>query len=72
MIGFGLIIKAGLVVAGILWCREMFSRFRSDIEEFRSSGDRTKRSAIILLWSVTAVIIVLMVSFLWSLLRNLL
>ncbi len=70
LLDFGVILKAGLLVGGIWWCKEIFSRFRSDIDEFKSSQDNTKRGVIIFFWLVTAAILFLVVNFIWGLLSN--
>lgn len=67
---FGAIINAILVVVGIVWCREMFSRWRRDLAEFRAPKDPTDRQVLVFLWIVTAVIVVLLVNFAVGLLRN--
>jgi len=68
----GIFIKAALIVAGIWWCKEIFCCFHNDIDELKSSGDKTKRGVIIFFWVVTAAIIFLIVYFIWGLIRNIL
>ena len=67
---FGAIINAILVVVGIVWCREMFGRWRRDLAEFRAPSDPTDRQVLVFLLGITAVIVVLLVNFAFGLLRN--
>ncbi len=66
----GMIANVALFVLGLAWCREMFGRWRRDLDEFRSSDDPDARRAIALLWGATTLIVILMVNFfvgiLWS------
>jgi hypothetical protein len=68
----GIFVKAVLIVAGIWWCKEIFCRLRADIEELRTTGDTSKKGVTIFLWSVTAIIILLIGYFFWSLARSIL
>jgi len=69
---FGLVWNAVLLVLGILWCREVFGRFATDLEEFRQSQDSAERGAIALWWVVTVLIVLLMANFVIANLRNIL
>ena len=69
-LNFGLVINAILVVLGILWCREMFGRWRNDLAEYRGSEDASTRQALIILWGITAVIVVLLLNFFVGLAKN--
>ena len=55
--------QAILFALGIWWCKEIFSRLRDDLAKMRKPDDRADRPVIILLWGVTAVILVLCVRF---------
>jgi hypothetical protein len=64
LLDFGIVINAVLLVMGLLWCREMAGRWRSDLDEFRSTKDPGARHVLIVLWALTGVIVVLMLDFL--------
>jgi hypothetical protein len=68
-LSFGLLIDAILLVLGVLWCREMFSRWRRDLQEFRTTKDASTRQALGILWAATAVIVVLELNFLVGFVR---
>ena len=55
--------QAILFALGIWWCKEIFSRLRDDLAKMRKPDDWADRPVIILLWGVTAVILVLCVRF---------
>lgn len=67
---FGILANAVLVVLGILWCREMFGRWRKDLEEYRTAKDASARQATIILWGATALVVVLLINFFVGILRN--
>lgn len=67
---FGVVWNAVLLVIGILWCRDVFGRFATDLEEFRQSEDSAERGVIVFWWAVTAVIVLLMGNFVIANLRN--
>lgn len=69
-LNFGVVINAILVVLGLLWCREMFGRWRNDLAEYQGAKDASARQALIVLWVVTAVILVLLFNFSVGLLEN--
>lgn len=68
LLDFSVVFHAVLMVLGILWCREMFGRWRSDLDEFRSSTDGSERAIIVFFWTVTMVIVVSMGRFVAELL----
>jgi hypothetical protein len=70
LLNFGLIVNAVLVALGILWCREMFGRWRKDLAEYRAAKDASTRQALMLLWGITAVIVLLLVNFVVGILIN--
>lgn len=67
---FGLVWNAVLLVIGILWCREIFGRFATDLEELRQSEDSAEQGAIVLWWGVTVIVVLLMANFVIANLRN--
>ena len=69
-LNFGLVINAVLVVGGLLWCREMFGRWRQDLAEYKAAKDASTRQAIILLWGLTALIVLLLTNFFVGILKN--
>lgn len=64
-LSFGLLIKAVLLVAGIIWCKEILGRFRSDLEKVKSPESNMERGIIILFWVITVVIIYWIAKFAW-------
>lgn len=70
-LNFGVVIDAVLMVLGILWCREMFGRWRKDLAEFRSAKDAATRQALVLVWGITALIVVLLLNFFLGILDEL-
>ena len=62
-------IRAGLLVAGLWWCKEILGRLREDIAELKTP-DAARRGVIIGLWAVTAVVMLLIGLFLWGLVAN--
>lgn len=69
-LNFGIVINAVLMVLGVLWCREMFGRWRRDLDEFRSTKDSSTRQVLIVLWLLTAIIVILLVNFFVGILRS--
>jgi heme/copper-type cytochrome/quinol oxidase subunit 2 len=70
-LNFGLIMNAVLVALGILWCREMFGRWRRDLDDYRTAKDASTRQALAILWGITAVIVILLLNFSVGILKNL-
>ena len=60
---FGVFLQAVLLVLGLLWCKEILGRLRSDIARLRESEETAEKGVIIFLWVVTAVILLLIVRF---------
>jgi hypothetical protein len=56
MLIFGVLIRAGLIVAGLIWCKEILGRWREDVAELKTP-DSARRGVIVGMWAVTAVII---------------
>ncbi|MHC4859025.1 MAG: hypothetical protein ACYTDY_02910 [Planctomycetota bacterium] len=67
-LSFGVVLNAILLVLGILWCRFVFGHFRSDVTRLRESRDPAEKHVILFFWSITAVVLVLMVDFVGGLL----
>jgi len=63
MLSFGVVGQAVFVVASILWLREMPRRWRSDLEEFRSTTELTDRLVLGLIWGVTLWLVLGLVQF---------
>jgi hypothetical protein len=70
-LNFGLVINAVLMVGGLLWCREMFGRWQKDLAEYKAAKDASTRQAIIVLWGLTALIVLLLTNFFVGILKNL-
>ena len=56
MLTSSVLVRAALLVAGLVWCGQMLRRWRSDLDEFRSTTDGTARAGIALPWLATGVI----------------
>jgi len=69
-LNFGIFLDAVLLVLGVLWCREMFGRWRRDLDEFRTTKNASVRQASAILWAVTALVVVLMINFFVGILHN--
>jgi hypothetical protein len=59
----GLVLQAVLFVGGLVWCQQMLRRWRSDLEEFRTSTDLPTRAGIAVPWLATGVIALMAVDF---------
>jgi len=68
-LSFGFLLRMGLLIAGIWWCKEIFGRLRDDIAELKDP-DATRRGVIIGLWGATAVILALIVMFAWGIIAT--
>jgi len=69
---FGLFIRAILLIGGLLWCREMYQRFPSELARLKESDDDAEKGVIIFLWVLTAGVVLLIAAFTWGLLRAIL
>ncbi len=67
---FGLVLNAVLVVIGVLWCREMLGRWRKDAADYKAATDASTRQVILVLWGITAVVVLLLVNFFVGILKN--
>lgn len=61
MLNFGVLIDAVALVLGILWCRAMFKRCRSDFDELREAASVSKCMVIAALWGATCVVLCIVV-----------
>jgi hypothetical protein len=61
MLSFGVLIDAVALVLGILWCRAMARRCRSDFEELRDPESVSKCMTIAALWGATCVVFCIVV-----------
>ena len=62
MLSFGVLIDAVALVLGVLWCKAMFKRWRSDFEEIREPETVSKCMVIAALWGATCVVLCIVVS----------
>ncbi len=69
-ITFGDLIKVAILIIGLLWCKEVFGRFRKDLAEFKNPEDSTTRPVILFFWAVTAGFILFILNFIWSLVQR--
>jgi hypothetical protein len=70
LLNFGVVAYAIFIVLGLLWCREMFGRWRSDLDEYRSTTDSKARTILVVLWVATALILAFLINFLVGILRK--
>jgi hypothetical protein len=61
MLSFGVLIDAVALVLGVLWCRAMARRCRSDFDELREAASVRKCMTIAALWGVTCVVLCIVV-----------
>jgi hypothetical protein len=66
---FGILIRAGLIVAGLIWCKAVLGRWREDVAELKMP-DNTRRGVILGMWAVTAVILAVIGSYIGGLIAN--
>jgi hypothetical protein len=71
MFSIGLLGDGVLFVVGLYWCRVMFGRWKSDLDDFRTSEGTSSRAAIAILWVVTAFILVFLLDTSVGVLRSL-
>jgi hypothetical protein len=57
------LVQAILFALGIWWCKEIFSRWRDDLAKFREPNDKADRAVIIIMWSITAFVLLLCIRF---------
>ena len=69
-LNFGLVVNAVLLVAGLLWCKEIFGRLRSDVDDLKESDDNIQKGVIVFFWVLTIIIVILIINFLWGLINN--
>jgi hypothetical protein len=50
------LIWAILIVLGAFWCCAIIKRFRSDLKELREVEEIPRKAAIIIIWAITAII----------------
>ena len=55
-------LKAALFVGGLVWCKEVFGRFRTDLARLKK-GDSAEKGAIVFFWALTVGVLFLMVHF---------
>lgn len=56
------LIWALLVVLGIFWCYAIIKRLPSDLKELREVEEKPRKAAIIIIWAITAVIAIAIVT----------
>jgi len=62
MLNFDVLLDAVLIIFGLVWCKHIFARFASDLEEVRE-GPGVDRNVIIFYWVITLLIVVWIVRF---------
>ena len=67
---YWLIAKAVLLAMGVWWCFEMLPRWRDDLATLRGGDSWSDRGAVIVLWSLTALIAFLSVRFVLTMVRR--
>ena len=70
MFGFNIVVEVAalvaLIIIGWLWCKEVFGRFRQDLDQFRSSKIISLRVFILIIWLITICILAFAALFAWS------
>ena len=61
MLSFGMLVDGTALVLGVLWCRAMAKRCRSDFDEVREADSVRKCMTIAALWGVTCVVLCIVV-----------
>lgn len=61
-IGVHDLIWALLVAIGCFWCYAIVKRFGSDLKELREVEEKPRKAAIIIIWVITAVIAIAIVT----------
>jgi predicted PurR-regulated permease PerM len=61
-IGASDLIWALLVALGAYWCYAIIKRFGSDMKELREVEETPRKAAIIIIWAITAIIAVAVVT----------
>jgi hypothetical protein len=56
MLTGNVLLQAGLLVGGSIWCGQMLRRSRADLHEFRSAADLPTRVGIAVPWLATLAI----------------
>ena len=65
-----LLVQLLVVVGGIWWCKEIFERLRSDIDDVRHSDERIKKGVIIFYWILTIPVLPLTVFAGWFFIKS--
>jgi hypothetical protein len=60
------LVQAILFALGIWWCKEILSRWRDDLAKMRQPDDQADRVVIVILWCLTALVLLLCVRFAWN------
>lgn len=59
------LVCAGVFIFGIVWCKQVFKRFRSDLAELKAADYWFDRAGILFIWFITLCIILFMVIVTW-------
>ena len=55
--------QAMVFVMGLVWCWEIFGRFRSDVARLKESSSATEKIVIVFFWVLTVGVLALMIRF---------
>lgn len=60
-VGPGALLWVALLVLGVIWCKEVIGRWRSDVEELRGCEDKVRKAVIVGIWAVTLLIALMVI-----------
>ncbi|MBI4658238.1 MAG: hypothetical protein HY735_05205 [Verrucomicrobia bacterium] len=60
------LVLAVLFALGVFWCKQMLPQWREHLREFRDNKDWADRLALLVLWSMTALILFFCIGFVWA------
>ncbi len=63
LLTFEVVLRAALLVIGLIWCAQVLPRWRQDWEEFQESQNTEERMALALIWTTTALVVLLLARF---------
>ena len=66
----GWIVNLMLIIIGSIWCWLILSNLRKDMVQFKKTKDGSRRRAIIIFWTVTTAIMILIINFSLALIGN--
>ena len=68
---YGALGAALLLLFGVAWCREIWKRLPSDLEDFRTTKDAGHKGVILFYWASAIVILPVIIGVVWVIFRGL-